>query len=111
MTRNKFFFRDFQWNSSFGFRSRYVRDILPGEIVYTSEHHEGLQSFLVKENCERRICAFEYIYFARPDTTLEGLMYMKLEKSLVKNLGTSSCKSRCGHWSSRFWSSCCNWLF
>ena len=29
--------------------AQYVRDILPGEIVYTSEHHEGLQSFLVKK--------------------------------------------------------------
>ena len=94
MTRNKFFaFRDFHGirplvlgaidEKTFACASetcaldavgaQYVRDILPGEIVYTSEHHEGLQSFLVKENCERRICAFEYIYFARPDTTLEGI--------------------------------------
>lgn len=53
--------------------AQYVRDILPGEIVYTTENEKGLQSFLVKENCERKLCAFEYIYFARPDTTLEGI--------------------------------------
>ncbi len=53
--------------------AQYVRDILPGEIVYTSENEKGLKSFLVKDNCQRRICAFEYVYFARPDSTLEGI--------------------------------------
>ncbi len=53
--------------------AQYVRDILPGEIVYTSENEKGLQSFMVKEDCERKLCSFEYIYFARPDTTLEGI--------------------------------------
>lgn len=94
MTRNKFFaFRDFHGirplvlgaidEKTFVAASesvaldavgaQYVRDILPGEIVYTNENEEGLQSFLVKDNCERRICAFEYIYFARPDSTLENI--------------------------------------
>ena len=94
MTRNKFFaFRDFHGirplvlgaidEKTFVVASetaaldavgaQYVRDILPGEIVYTSDNEKGLQSFLVKENCKRRICAFEYIYFARPDTTLENI--------------------------------------
>ncbi len=53
--------------------AQYVRDILPGEIVYTSDNEKGLKSFMVKEDCERRICAFEYIYFARPDSTMEGI--------------------------------------
>lgn len=94
ITRNKFFaFRDFHGirplvlgaidEKSYVVASesaaldavgaQYVRDILPGEIVYTSENDKGLQSFLVKENCERHICAFEYIYFARPDSTMEGI--------------------------------------
>ncbi|MDF0719804.1 amidophosphoribosyltransferase [Kaistella sp. PBT33-4] len=94
MTRNKFFaFRDFNGirplvlgaidEKTFVAASesvaldavgaQYVRDILPGEIVYTSENETGLKSFLVKENCENRICAFEYIYFARPDSLLENI--------------------------------------
>lgn len=103
MTRNKFFaFRDFNGirplvlgaidEKTFVAASesaaldavgaQYVRDIQPGEIVYTSENEKGLKSFLVKENCERRLCAFEYIYFARPDTTLEGTSVYELrEKS------------------------------
>ena len=94
MTRNKFFaFRDFHGirplvlgaidEKTFVAASesvaldavgaQYVRDILPGEIVYTSENETGLKSFLVRENCELRICAFEYIYFARPDSVLENI--------------------------------------
>lgn len=94
MTRNKFFaFRDFHGirplvlgaidEKTFVAASesvaldavgaQYMRDILPGEIVFTNENEPGLQSFLVKEDCDRRICAFEYIYFARPDSTLEGI--------------------------------------
>ena len=53
--------------------AQYVRDILPGEIVYTSDTEKGLNSYIVKEGCERKICAFEYIYFARPDSALEGI--------------------------------------
>ncbi|MHA6727772.1 amidophosphoribosyltransferase [Chryseobacterium sp. A301] len=53
--------------------AQYVRDILPGEIVYTSDHEKGLQSYMVKNDCERKLCSFEYIYFARPDSTLEGI--------------------------------------
>ena len=93
MTRNKFFaFRDFN-----GIRplvlgaideqtyvaasetcaldamgAQYVRDILPGEVVFTTEN-DGLQSYMVKDDCVNKICAFEYIYFARPDTTLENI--------------------------------------
>lgn len=94
MTRNKFFaFRDFHGirpmvlgaidEKTFVVASesvaldavgaQYVRDILPGEIIYTNENEEGLQSFLVKDDCERKLCAFEYIYFARPDSTLENI--------------------------------------
>ncbi|QOR74134.1 amidophosphoribosyltransferase [Cruoricaptor ignavus] len=53
--------------------AKYIRDIKPGEIVFTSENDEGLQSYLVKADCQLHICAFEYIYFARPDSDLEGI--------------------------------------
>jgi amidophosphoribosyltransferase len=94
MTRNKFFaFRDFNGirplvlgaidENTFvcasesvaldAIGAQYVRDILPGEIVYTSENESGLKSFMAKENCINKICSFEYIYFARPDSILENI--------------------------------------
>jgi amidophosphoribosyltransferase len=49
----------------------FLRDILPGEVVTVSaggvrsdRRHCGL--------CPRRLCVFEYIYFARPDSVIDG---------------------------------------
>jgi amidophosphoribosyltransferase len=47
----------------------FVRDINPGEIVMIDEH--GLQTF--SDLIERRAtCVFEYIYFSRPDSVIDG---------------------------------------
>ncbi len=48
-----------------------VRDIEPGEMVIISE--EGVQSMRpFAEKVGSRFCVFEYVYFARPDSILEG---------------------------------------
>ena len=53
--------------------AEYVRDVEPGEIVTISPEH-GIQSdktlCLPKEEHAR--CIFEYIYFARPDSHIDG---------------------------------------
>ena len=53
--------------------AEYVRDVLPGEIVTITP--EGIQSdtslCLPKEQEAR--CIFEYIYFARPDSRIDGV--------------------------------------
>ncbi|AYE33279.1 amidophosphoribosyltransferase [Clostridium septicum] len=48
-----------------------VRDIDPGEIVVIDEC--GINSYRYSENTQCQTCAFEYIYFARPDSTIDGL--------------------------------------
>ena len=50
--------------------AKMIRDIEPGEIVIFGRN--GLTSD--RRLCERRpsLCVFEYIYFARPDSVLEG---------------------------------------
>ncbi len=49
----------------------FIRDVLPGEILIFSE--EGIRSR--REHCGRapkKLCIFEYIYFARPDSVIDG---------------------------------------
>ncbi|MCR4859531.1 MAG: amidophosphoribosyltransferase [Bacteroidales bacterium] len=48
----------------------FVRDITPGEIVCLDHH--GIRSTLYSQFNRHRMCAMEYIYFARPDSDIDG---------------------------------------
>ncbi|SDP77308.1 amidophosphoribosyltransferase [Clostridium gasigenes] len=48
-----------------------LRDVEPGEIVVIDETE--IKSYSYSENTQCRTCAFEYIYFARPDSIIDGL--------------------------------------
>ena len=51
--------------------ARHVRDVLPGEIVRLDRN--GVQSIQGVPPAGRQgMCIFEYVYFARPDSLLEG---------------------------------------
>ena len=68
--------------------AEWVRDLEPGEILVFDE--KGVTSR--KEHCgkvSKRICIFEYIYFARPDSRIDGI---SVHGSRLK-LGTLLAKS------------------
>ena len=51
--------------------AKFVRDVRPGEVVIADRH--GLRS--LDSHCgiaPHTLCVFEYIYFARPDSVIEG---------------------------------------
>ncbi len=48
----------------------FVRDIEPGEVVVVTE--EGVHSLRTHCGQPQAFCVFEYIYFARPDSVVEG---------------------------------------
>ncbi len=64
----------------------FIREIEPGEVVHIDA--SGIQSFHPIEEQRRAFCVFEYIYFARPDSLLDGkLVYpvrMQLGRQLAK---------------------------
>jgi amidophosphoribosyltransferase len=47
----------------------FLRDVTPGEIVFLDTHADTVQQI---ESRRRAFCVFEHIYFARPDSTVEG---------------------------------------
>ena len=58
----------------------YVRDIQPGEMVLITK--EGIQSTRPFESAPSRFCIFEYIYFARPDSIMEGRSVYDMRKAI-----------------------------
>ena len=48
----------------------YIRDVEPGEIVVITE--SGLRSIKYIEEA-KKTCIFEYVYFARPDSVIDGI--------------------------------------
>jgi len=62
----------------------FVRDIEPGEIVIVND--DGLQSHHPFGNRPSRFCVFEYIYFARPDSIVEGAGVYEVRKKIGMEL-------------------------
>lgn len=51
--------------------ANFIRDILPGELIVVGNN--GIRS--IKTHCNQApfsMCVFEYVYFARPDSVIEG---------------------------------------
>lgn len=51
--------------------AEFIRDVEPGEIVIIDD--EGIRSINFAERTKCETCSFEYIYFARPDSTIDGI--------------------------------------
>ncbi|BBD71740.1 amidophosphoribosyltransferase [Sulfodiicoccus acidiphilus] len=55
-----------------------IRDIQPGELLILSR--EGVRSFRVRR--EVHTCSFEYVYFARPDSVIDGVSVYEARRKL-----------------------------
>jgi len=64
--------------------AKFIRDVENGEIVYIeNDELKSIKPFPVKKT---RPCVFEYIYFARPDSILNGKCAYEYRKNFVLNL-------------------------
>ena len=65
-----------------------IRDVLPGEIVHLSHQKDIHSESIIKSN-RTALCQFEFVYFARPDSTIDGVSVaearLRLGEYLAKN--------------------------
>jgi amidophosphoribosyltransferase len=61
--------------------AEFVRDVAPGEVVLIGD--EGFRSLSISHKAKRCYsCAFEYVYFARPDSVIDGISVYETRKRL-----------------------------
>jgi amidophosphoribosyltransferase len=68
--------------------ARFVRDVKPGEVVIFNE--DGMQSLYPFEQQKSRFCIFEYVYFARPDSVIDGRNVYEARKRIGIELAKES---------------------
>jgi len=66
----------------------FVRDIEPGEMV--SIGPGGVKSLMPFDKMRKRFCVFEYIYFARPDSVVDGISVYDARKRIGAELARES---------------------
>jgi amidophosphoribosyltransferase len=68
--------------------AEYIRDVDPGEIVIVDA--DGIRSIKPFTKEPKRLCIFEYIYFARPDSIVEGYNVYQVRKQIGAELARES---------------------
>jgi amidophosphoribosyltransferase len=68
--------------------AEFERDVEPGEIVIIGP--AGLRSLMPFEHRKSRFCVFEHIYFARPDSIVEGASVYEARKRIGAELARES---------------------
>ncbi len=69
--------------------AKFVRDVENGEVVVCEKQADGritIDSFKPFPPKPERICLFEYVYFARPDSIVAGRSVYTARKNMGKNL-------------------------
>ncbi|MFX4262049.1 amidophosphoribosyltransferase [Pelotomaculum propionicicum] len=64
--------------------AEFIRDVEPGEIIVIDK--KGLTSRKVLQGSRKAHCIFEYIYLARPDTSMDGFNVNKVRREMGRQL-------------------------
>ncbi len=62
----------------------YIREVAPGELIAIDA--QGLRSVQAVESRRRATCIFEFIYFARPDSVINGRLVYQVRQEMGRHL-------------------------
>jgi amidophosphoribosyltransferase len=68
--------------------AKFIRDVEHGEMVVIDD--KGLRSFRPFPAAQARPCIFEYVYFARPDSVVNGRSVYEVRKRMGRRLAQES---------------------
>ena len=66
-----------------------IRDVKPGEIVHLS-HQKDIQSEMIIKSNRTALCQFEFVYFSRPDSVIDGISVAEVRLRLGMNLAKNN---------------------
>lgn len=69
--------------------AQFIREVRPGEMIVFEHGNDKFESIQLFEP-DSRICAFEYIYFARPDSVIDGKNVYEVRKKMGAALAKKS---------------------
>ncbi len=72
--------------------AEFIRDVKPGEMLIFSEDNDEPESIQLFEP-EFRPCAFEYVYFARPDSVIDGKNVYRTRENMGRTLAKNDVDS------------------
>ena len=67
-----------------------IRDVRPGELVVLEPDGSGYDTYQLVENDATAHCFFEHVYFARPDSVIDGSLVYEVRRELGRQLWTES---------------------
>ncbi len=67
-----------------------VRDVRPGELVVLADDGQGFDSYRLFESDHIAGCFFEHVYFARPDSVIDGELVYEVRRELGRRLWAES---------------------
>lgn len=73
-----------------------VRDVAPGEAIFIDE--EGnMEAMICADDCHLTPCIFEHVYFARPDSMIDGISVYKSRLRMGEKLAQKIVRERPDH--------------
>ncbi|MHA1819211.1 MAG: amidophosphoribosyltransferase [Promethearchaeota archaeon] len=66
----------------------FIDDVKPGEVIKLTIYNESVRKQLIKSK-RKALCMFEFVYFARPDSVIDGISVEVARRNMGINLAKS----------------------